>query len=206
MDRQPRWSIEDNDNGRNYESRFKPSHWARCRHAVCGHGARCPVLRQRVPNGKHVAACVGNATQIAKARILGTNQNRDLAETDSRDINYQFSGCASFGDYWFKKDIAVRWIFGDGHALHDRAPDRNHPRRRPAGTRAGRPRPPPEPAVRAGIRRGQQGRGLIILGCTGMLGVAEELKTRLADKGFDVPVVDPTGAAITWLESSVASA
>lgn len=44
---------------------------------------------------------------------------------------------------------------------------------------------------------------VIILGCTGMLGVAEELKKRLADKGFDVPVVDPTGAAITWLESSV---
>jgi hypothetical protein len=65
-------------------------------------------------NGQHVAACVGNATQIAKARIWGTNQNGDFAETDSRDINYQFSSCASFGDYWFKKDITLRRVFGDG--------------------------------------------------------------------------------------------
>lgn len=44
---------------------------------------------------------------------------------------------------------------------------------------------------------------VIVLGCTGMLGVAAELRQRLADKGFEVPVVDPTGAAITWLESSI---
>lgn len=42
---------------------------------------------------------------------------------------------------------------------------------------------------------------VIVLGCTGMLGVAEELRERLAAKGLRVPVVDPTGAAITWLES-----
>ncbi|WP_347351021.1 aspartate/glutamate racemase family protein [Intrasporangium sp.] len=44
---------------------------------------------------------------------------------------------------------------------------------------------------------------VIVLGCTGMLGVAAELQRRLTDKGMAVPVVDPTGAAITWLESSV---
>lgn len=44
---------------------------------------------------------------------------------------------------------------------------------------------------------------VIVLGCTGMLGVAAELRDRLAAKGMAVPVVDPTGAAITWLESSV---
>ncbi|MEI7056338.1 aspartate/glutamate racemase family protein [Nocardioides sp. CCNWLW239] len=44
---------------------------------------------------------------------------------------------------------------------------------------------------------------VIVLGCTGMLGVAAELQERLAAAGLKVPVVDPTGAAITWLESCV---
>ena len=44
---------------------------------------------------------------------------------------------------------------------------------------------------------------VVVLGCTGMLGVAAELCRRLAEKGHTVPVVDPTGAAITWLESCV---
>jgi allantoin racemase len=44
---------------------------------------------------------------------------------------------------------------------------------------------------------------VIVLGCTGMLGVADELRQRLAAKGLGVPVVDPTGAAVTWLESCV---
>jgi len=44
---------------------------------------------------------------------------------------------------------------------------------------------------------------VIVLGCTGMLGVVAELRKRLKDKGFDVPVVDPTGASVTWLESCV---
>ena len=44
---------------------------------------------------------------------------------------------------------------------------------------------------------------VIVLGCTGMVGVAAELQDRLAANGRAVPVVDPTGAAITWLESSV---
>ena len=44
---------------------------------------------------------------------------------------------------------------------------------------------------------------VIVLGCTGMLGVAAQLRDRLAAKGLHVPVVDPTGAAVTWLESCV---
>lgn len=44
---------------------------------------------------------------------------------------------------------------------------------------------------------------VIVLGCTGMLGVATELRDRLAAEGLAVPVVDPTGAAVTWLESCV---
>ncbi|MFI9629452.1 aspartate/glutamate racemase family protein [Streptomyces sp. NPDC052042] len=44
---------------------------------------------------------------------------------------------------------------------------------------------------------------VIVLGCTGMLGVAAELRDRLAAAGHAVPVVDPTGAAVTWLESCV---
>jgi allantoin racemase len=44
---------------------------------------------------------------------------------------------------------------------------------------------------------------VIVLGCTGMLGVATELRDRLAAAGHEVPVVDPTGAAIAWLETSV---
>lgn len=43
---------------------------------------------------------------------------------------------------------------------------------------------------------------VVVLGCTGMLGVAQELMDRLAEAGHRVPVVDPTGAAITWLESA----
>ena len=38
---------------------------------------------------------------------------------------------------------------------------------------------------------------------TGMLGIAGQLRDRLAAKGLHVPVVDPTGAAVTWLESCV---
>ena len=44
---------------------------------------------------------------------------------------------------------------------------------------------------------------VIVLGCTGMLGVAAQLRDRLAAKGLRVPVIDPTGAAVTWLESCI---
>jgi allantoin racemase len=39
----------------------------------------------------------------------------------------------------------------------------------------------------------------IVLGCTGMLGLAEAVQQMLADRGFEVPVVDPTGAALGCL-------
>jgi allantoin racemase len=44
---------------------------------------------------------------------------------------------------------------------------------------------------------------VIVLGCTGMIGVAAALQERLAKDGVFVPVVDPTGAALLWLESAV---
>ncbi|MFC4565811.1 aspartate/glutamate racemase family protein [Nocardiopsis mangrovi] len=44
---------------------------------------------------------------------------------------------------------------------------------------------------------------VIVLGCTGFVGAAARVQQDLADTGFDVPVVDPTGAAVLWLESLV---
>lgn len=54
--------------------------------------------------------------------------------------------------------------------------------------------------ARAGeaVARGEA--DVIVLGCTGMLGVADAVRERLAASGTPVPVVDPTGAAVTWLE------
>lgn len=40
----------------------------------------------------------------------------------------------------------------------------------------------------------------IILGCTGMAGVADTIKERLLGDGYDVPVIDPTLAAVKLLE------
>ncbi|GAA3645373.1 aspartate/glutamate racemase family protein [Nocardioides ginsengisoli] len=44
---------------------------------------------------------------------------------------------------------------------------------------------------------------VLVLGCTGMLGVAAAVQERLAADGLVVPVVDPTAAAVLWLESQV---
>ena len=44
---------------------------------------------------------------------------------------------------------------------------------------------------------------VVVLGCTGMIQVAANLQEKLASRGPFVPVVDPTGAAVTWLESQV---
>jgi allantoin racemase len=44
---------------------------------------------------------------------------------------------------------------------------------------------------------------VIVLGCTGMINVAAELQARLAADGTFVPVIDPTGAALLWLEAQV---
>ena len=49
----------------------------------------------------------------------------------------------------------------------------------------------------------QEGAQAIILGCTGMLGVAGELQNLLAAKKMPVPVIDPTPCAITMLEALV---
>jgi len=43
----------------------------------------------------------------------------------------------------------------------------------------------------------------MVLGCTGMIGVAAALQKQLESDGTYVPVVDPTGAAVLWLESQV---
>ncbi|MFE5243544.1 MULTISPECIES: aspartate/glutamate racemase family protein [unclassified Streptomyces] len=55
--------------------------------------------------------------------------------------------------------------------------------------------------ARAAIDAGEA--DVIVLGCTGMLGVSSALQERLALDGPFVPVVDPTGAAIMSLESLV---
>ena len=44
---------------------------------------------------------------------------------------------------------------------------------------------------------------VLVLGCTGMMGVAEELQTQLHDAGFEVPVVSPTAAAVRLAETLV---
>ncbi len=44
---------------------------------------------------------------------------------------------------------------------------------------------------------------VIVLGCTGMIGVAAALQQQLESDGVYVPVLDPTGAAVLWLESQV---
>ena len=44
---------------------------------------------------------------------------------------------------------------------------------------------------------------VLVLGCTGMMGVAEELQTYLHTAGFDVPVVSPTAASVCLAETLV---
>lgn len=43
----------------------------------------------------------------------------------------------------------------------------------------------------------------LVLGCTGMMGVAANLQQSLQDKGYDVPVIDPAFAATKMLESII---
>jgi allantoin racemase len=45
---------------------------------------------------------------------------------------------------------------------------------------------------------------VLILGCTGMMGVASRLQSRLAANGFEAPVIDPVGAAVKHAETMVA--
>ncbi|MEE9307064.1 MAG: aspartate/glutamate racemase family protein [Spirochaetia bacterium] len=51
----------------------------------------------------------------------------------------------------------------------------------------------------------QEGAEAIVLGCTGMLGLAQTLEKTMGEKGRAVPVVDPTAAAIGFLELLVRS-
>ncbi len=46
----------------------------------------------------------------------------------------------------------------------------------------------------------QDGAEAIVLGCTGMAGAAEAIRERLLENGYDVPVIDPTLAAVKLLE------
>ena len=51
----------------------------------------------------------------------------------------------------------------------------------------------------------EDGAEAIVLGCTGMLGLGQTLKEVLAKQGKQVPIVEPTGAAIGFLESMIRS-
>jgi allantoin racemase len=55
--------------------------------------------------------------------------------------------------------------------------------------------------MRAAIR--EDGAHVLIIGCTGMMGVAKELQRRLKQDGYDVPVVDPVGASLKFAEALV---
>jgi len=43
----------------------------------------------------------------------------------------------------------------------------------------------------------------IVLGCTGMLDIATRIQSTLADEGYAVPVIDPTYAAMGFLQSII---
>ena len=43
----------------------------------------------------------------------------------------------------------------------------------------------------------------LVLGCTGMLGLAQSVEGELAKRGINIPVIDPTGAAVGMLQSLV---
>jgi allantoin racemase len=46
----------------------------------------------------------------------------------------------------------------------------------------------------------EDGAEAVILGCTGMIGVARSLQEQMAALGKPVPVIDPTSAAIGYLQ------
>lgn len=53
--------------------------------------------------------------------------------------------------------------------------------------------------IRLAVR--EDGAEAVVLGCTGMVGLAADLAATMAAEGIPVPVVDPTAAAIAMLES-----
>jgi len=46
----------------------------------------------------------------------------------------------------------------------------------------------------------EDGAEAAVLGCTGMLGLAKKISIELAERGYHLPVVDPTASAIGYLE------
>lgn len=49
----------------------------------------------------------------------------------------------------------------------------------------------------------KDGAHVLVLGCTGMTGVASDLSQMLREKGYDVPVIDPSAAALKFAEALV---
>ena len=45
----------------------------------------------------------------------------------------------------------------------------------------------------------------VVLGCTGMLGLGDILRKQLAQKGKSIPIIEPTAAALGFLESMIRS-
>lgn len=58
-----------------------------------------------------------------------------------------------------------------------------------------------ESLYQASLRALDSGADVLVLGCTGMLGVAAALQARLESEQVRVPVVDPTGASLAMLLS-----
>ena len=50
----------------------------------------------------------------------------------------------------------------------------------------------------------EDGAHAIVLGCTGMMGVADNLAETLKKKGYEVPVIDPVAVAVKYLEMLIA--
>ncbi len=55
-------------------------------------------------------------------------------------------------------------------------------------------------AATQAVRSGEA--DVIVLGCTGMVDQAATLRDRLAATGVDVPIIEPTAAAVHWLEGA----
>ncbi len=49
----------------------------------------------------------------------------------------------------------------------------------------------------------EDGAEVLVLGCTGMVGLSDRLQERLKDKGYEVPVVDPIRSAIYYAKMLV---
>ena len=49
----------------------------------------------------------------------------------------------------------------------------------------------------------KDGAHVLVLGCTGMTGVASDLSRMLKEKGYDVPVIDPSAASLKFAEALV---